>query len=673
MPLARSIVAGLRVRRASAAGASLALLALVCLPAIGIAPTAAADPPLRLYDQVTDNAGVLDDTQKDDIQTAIDDLHNTHKVQLWVVYVTDFDGQDPQAWARATAEKSGPFTARDIVMAVATVEREFALVPQPGLEGLTQSELEDIYDNSVRGDLRESDWSGAAIATAEGLSDALSSSGGDTGTVLLVGGAVVVAGAGGAALYARKRRKDKYGADIEAARTVDPTDTKALAALPIPALDARAKEILVELDNAIRTSSEELELARGEFGDAAARPFVTVFDNAKATLAKAFSIRQKLDDTFPETPDEQRRMLIDLISSCGRADNDLDAVVAEFDGMRNLLINAAERLDALTRDVIDLTTRIPGSGDTLTKLTGEFPAPTLEPIKANVSMAQERLAFADNNITAGRQAITLPAGKQGPAVGAIRAAESAVTQARTLLDAVDRAAGDIRNAIATLPAAIEDARNDIAAAGQLLDHGGQALRDAQNTAEAALRRAEALQDSNPLGAFNEIVAADVELDKLLAAATESKQDFERLAAQLEQALTCAQAQVAAAADFIGTRRGAVGAEPRTRLSEAQRHLDEAQRLRNSDVSNSLVHAQAAADLASRALNSAQSEVSQWESRSASSSSGSTAGAVLGGILIEGMLRGAMSGGRSRGGGHSRGPGSFGGSGSSGRIGVGGRF
>ena len=640
-----------------------ALLALVCLPA-----TATAEKPSRLQNQITDHIAALDTAAKRKTQDALDELYTTHRIRLWVVYVGDFSGQSPQQWAENTS-KASSLGDRDVLLAVAVSDRAYYIDPIGLPKDISDSELEDIDVNKVAPALHDGDWAGAAIAAANGISDAMSTSDSSSTTVLLVGGGAIVAGTGGVLLWSRKRRRDRLEASTKAAREADPTDTTVLAGLPLPALDARAKEILVEMDNALRTSEEELELAKGEFGDVAARPFIDAFAKAKNTLAQAFSIRQRLDDNIPETEEQTRDMLIHLISTIGKADKELDAVVAEFDGMRDLLINASDRLDALTRDIVDLTARIPNSETTLASLTTEFPAPALAPVKDNVSMAQERLTFADKNIGLGRDAVALPAGKQGPAVFAIRTAESAVTQARALLDAVDRAAADIRHAIATLPAALDDARRDIAAAADLVGYGGPELGQSKSAAEAAVSRAEAVKDTNPLGAFNEIVAADVELDNALAAATEQKQNAERLAQQVDQALTAAQSQVAAASDFISTRRGVVDAEARTRLSEAQRQLDDAQRLRASDPSRALAAAQAALGLGARALSAAQSDVSQWESQTRSTQSGGHAGAVLGGILIDSMLRGGLSGSR----GGSFGPGSFGGTSSSRRIGRGGRF
>ena len=56
---------------------------------------------------------------------------------------------------------------------------------------------------------------------------------------------------------------------------------------------------------------------------------------------------------------------------------------------------------------------------------------------------------------------------------------------------------------------------------------------------------------------------------------------------LDQALLTARSTTAAAADFISTRRGAVGPEARTRLAEAQRHLDAAEGMARQDPAAAL--------------------------------------------------------------------------------------
>nr|WP_280432528.1 TPM domain-containing protein [Nocardia brasiliensis] len=608
-------------------------------PTLRGAPWPPAEPPARLDTYVVDPAKVLDQGQLDQVRSAVNQLYADHQVRLWVVYVRDFDGLGSQQWADQTASKSDLGT-RDLLLAIATRDRAYRLAGNAP-SGVSDAELDSLLSREVEPALRDGRWADAGIATADGLNSAMR--GGTDIRVLLLLGGVVVLVIVGLVLYSRKRTRTRARAELAAARQIDPDNTTALAALPVEALDARSREALVEIDNAIRTSGEELELATGEFGATATLPFTTALDHAKTAAAKAFSIRQRLDDDIPETPDEQRTLLVDLIGTVGRADRELDAQVAEFDAMRNLLINAADRLAGLTRDLVELKSRVPAAEAEMSRLTAAHPASVLAPIHDNVTMAGERITFAEQNIDAGRSALTQPVGKQGGAVAAIRAAEAAVGQARTLLDAVENAATDIQQARDGLPAVLDELRRDIASATELSEYGGPELAAATAAAQTALTKAAAAAEADPLDAFHDAVAADTDLDRAIAAATDRKLAAEDLRRRLDRALTDAGTRVRAAADYITTRRGGIDAEARTRLSEAQRNLAAAQQLSPTDPVQALSNAQAAAELGGRALQAAQASVRAWEA-SRPPSGTAQAGAVLGGILIDGLLRGAASGG-----------------------------
>ncbi|WP_228002362.1 TPM domain-containing protein [Nocardia australiensis] len=630
------------------------------------APMAAAEPPLRMDTYVVDSANALDRAQLDETRSAVDQLYADQQVRLWIVYVHDFGGLGPEAWAKRTTTQSG-FSERDLLLAVGTESHDYwfsGALPS----GITDSELDSLLSSRVEPALRGGKWAAAGVAMADGLDSAMRGEGVNF-WALFIGAVVIVVVVGGVVLFFRKRRGDRNQAQLQAARSLDPDNTVALGSLSLDTLHARSREVLVEIDNAIRTSAEELELATGEFGDIAATPFRAALDTAKMAAANAFSIRQQLDDHIPETLDQQRTMLVELIGKAGRADRELDARVAEFDAMRDLLINAPDRLDALTRDLVELTGRAPASDAELARLTATHPPSVLAPIHDNVAMARERVTFAEQNIDAGRAALTRPVGEQGGAVGAIRGAEAAIGQARRLLDAVDNAAANIQQATDGLPAALDELRADIATAKTLATYGGQESAAAIAAAEAAVRQAEAAATTDPLGAFHSAVSADGDLDRANAAATDHKLAAEDLRRRLDRALTDAGSRVDAATNYLTTRRGGVDASARTRLSEAQRNLDAAQQLNATDPAQALTHATSAADMAGRALQEAQASVRAWESSRAPSGT-AQAGAVLGGILIDGLLRGATGGSRS-GGGYR--PGSFGGSSGSRRVGRGGRF
>ncbi len=208
--------------------------------------------------------------------------------------------------------------------------------------------------------------------------------------------------------------------------------------------------MVVEVDNALRTSSNELALAIDEFGEERTAPFTQAVNNAKAALSQAFTVRQQLDDDTPETPVQRRDLLTRVIVSAANADRELESQTEAFEKLRDLVINAPSRLDA-TNPAIRRT---------------HHPH---RPDRAAVGRATQRIRCYGTNFgvrrmsrppksgwhsptaTSARRVIwprKAVSGQQSGLVDAVRAAESALGQARALLDAVDSAASDIRHAVA---------------------------------------------------------------------------------------------------------------------------------------------------------------------------------------------------------------------------------
>ncbi|MGV0745770.1 TPM domain-containing protein [Mycolicibacterium sp. XJ870] len=630
----------------------LPMLLAILMAGLLAAPGALAEPPLRLATQLTDDAGVLSASQRTNVQRALDNLYDQRRIKLWVVFVEDFARQNPVGWAQSTITLSD-FGDDDALLAVATVDRAFAFQVPDTVPNYSSAHNDDLRRNSITPALRRDDWAGAAIAAANGLAAEPESASGTSvswpAMVIAVGAILVLLGL--LWWWSRRRRAKRRKAEFEAAKRVDPTDANALAGVPIEALDELSRSIVVDVDNAVRTSEAELELAVEEFGQKQTEPFTRAVANAKTALAQAFKVRQTLDDAIPEAPLQRRDLLTRVVVSAATADRELDTQSQAFEQLRDLVINAPTRLDAMTQQMVDLTARMNPSEQTLATLHQQFDATALNSVVDNVETAKERLAFADHNITTARQLVSRPAGDQTGLVDSVRAAESALDQARTLLDAIDSAATDINRALAGLPAAITDIQAGIDQANTLLAQANTPQSDQLAAArDAAAKAADAARsngNADPLGTFMRLTAADADLDQLLASVHEQREAAERLARSLEQALFTAQSRIKAVSDFIETRRGSIGPEARTRLAEATRQLQAAEAKRASAPNEAVAHANGASTLAAQAQSLANDDVRSAQ-RSYTSQygggGGSDMGAVLGGILIGNVLRGGFSGG-----------------------------
>ncbi|MEV5072163.1 TPM domain-containing protein [Microbacterium sp. LMI12-1-1.1] len=672
--------------------AALASAAVVAVTAIG-GTAALATPPVTLDPGfVLDDAGVLSPTEEGEAQSRLEQLKSDTGLDLWVVYVDDFtDPAGAADWANQTAEDNG-LGVTQYLLAVATEGRQYYLSGDSA-GPLTQDQLAAIEQQRVQPALAQDDWLGAVDAAADGITDAAgggsgaadsgASGGGSWFTWLLV---IVVVGVGIVLLvmFLRRRRT----------RSAVPGGPSGPPQPSVEELERRASSLLVETDDAIKTSAQELGFAKAQFGDAATTEFEAALATAQQSLDEAFGLKQQLDDATPDSPQDARAWNERIIALCEASNALLDEKAAAFDELRKLEQNAPEALARVQDERTKAAASLDQAAARLQELQSAYAPEALATVIDNPAQARQRLAFADEQLTAAQTAIG--AGDGGEAAVGIRAAEEAVGQATLLEDAIEKLQADLAAGERNATALVAELESDIAAASALPDADGRiasviaATRQQLDAARAQLTGTA----KRPLAALQSLEAANTQIDTLVQGVRDAAAQAERARQMVGQLMMQAQAQVSAAEDYIIARRGAVGAEARTRLAEAGASLARAQALQASDPQQAMQRAQRADQLAGQAIQLAQNDVGAFDSGSGGmfgggsqgggQSGGGMLGAVLGGIVLNSVLSGGRSsggglgglggmlggGGRSSGGGMR--PGSFGGGGTRARRG-GGRF
>ncbi|MGA1837811.1 TPM domain-containing protein [Herbiconiux sp. 11R-BC] len=671
---------------------SLRTLLLAAVAAIGLAllaPASAAvagDPVTLNGRYIVDEVGVLDQSGTARVQDAIDTLATEQGVNLFVVYTDSFTNpSDRQAWAEQVATVN-QFGTNDVLLAVATTDRLYQFSVASDF-ALSDTQLTAIETQDIVPALRQGDWAGAAAGAAEGLGRELAGSGssgstGSTGSTASDGGfgglvwvlaivIIVVVAAIVLILVLRRRRSIDKTVTANAAAQVaaqGPTQKE---------LDRQVGAVLVDLDDAVTTSEEELGFAVAQFGAEAAAPFTAVLGEVKTTLSQAFTLKQKLDDAVPDTEEERRAWSQQIIALCDQAADQLDEQAEAFAALRDLERDPVPALSAATNDLQALTGSGTQARERLAGLTARYDAPALSTVVGGVEQADRLRDFAQQQLEAA--ATAAKEGRAGEAAVQIRAAQQAVVQAQTLMASLVKLESDLAAAGSALAAAIADAQQDLAEVARVQASGTAADPELARLAAAVsveLQRAQTTGPRDPLNARIALEAADAPLDAALLSARGEQERATRLGAQRDRSIAAAQSEIAAAQAYLQTRRGAVGPDARTRLSEAQRHLDLAVSVAISDPESSIREAGMAAQLASRASASAQQDVS-WAQTGGNQGmptggggGGDFTGALLGGII--GGLLGGGGGGRSGGyGGGFGGFGGFGGGGGSSRGGWGG--
>lgn len=670
-------------------GGGVALFVIAFTFLLASAP-AAAEPPFNVPGMITDRAGALSGDDEQRIQQSFDRLTDESGLQMFVVYVETFDGMDGQTWANETATASGLGTD-DILLAVALEDRSFGISVTDELD-LTDDELDDVRQNDIRPALSDEDWAGAAVAGADGYREAATGSGGGSATPWVVGGIAVV-GAGAAGWWVLRRRARAGQAGGVVGPDGQPVDE--LAGLSLDELDKRASGALVEIDDALKTSEQELGFAQAQFGTEATSEFSELLATAKTKVAEAFTLRQRLDDSEPETEQQARAMTRQIIVTCREVSDALDAQAEAFDQLRDLHARVPQVLDETGGRAAEVGQRLPTARAQLEQLALSYPAAALASVSGNPGQAERLLTAAREAVAAGQA--SLQGDDRSAAVAQARAAEDAVAQAAKLLDAVAGAKDELETAAQRIGTAIESVSLDIADAARLAP-SDPAIVAASGVAQQAVTAGRAVTggQGDPLAVLRQLAEAETALDDLLAPVRAAADEAERARAALTETLGRVTSQVQAIADFIETRRGAVGTEARTRLSEAARHLAQGQSLVSSDPAGALDSVRRADELSRQAQQLAEQDVQNWDRQqnAARGGGGDLTSMILGGILINQMGRGGggfgggsgggfggsgggfgRSGGGSGGGfgGGRRSPGSFGGGGTRGRRGGGGRF
>jgi uncharacterized membrane protein YgcG len=157
-----------------------------------LATPAGAQPPSKLTDHITDSSGVLTDSGRAAVSSAIDRLYHDRHIQLWVVYVDNFNRFKPENWADKARSESG-MGDNDVLLAVATNTKLYAFtVPPKAAQDLTPAELNSLQSNKIEPAIGAKDWSGAAVAAADGLNKSASSASSSKRIWLLIGIGVIV-------------------------------------------------------------------------------------------------------------------------------------------------------------------------------------------------------------------------------------------------------------------------------------------------------------------------------------------------------------------------------------------------------------------------------------------------------------------------------------------------
>jgi len=639
--------------------ARLAAATITALLVLAPATAARATAPVGLDGAyVLDDADALTSSQQSDVEQAVQDLYSETKTQLYVVFVPEFtDPTDHGAWGDAVMSKN-QIQNDSILLSIAVDERNYD-VQQTNETSISSGDVESAVNDDLLPKLKADDWAGAATAFANGLAQTQQPPNLTWLWILLL---VVVVAIVVIVLVIRTRNKRKTAAATKAQQA------------SLADLERTAGAALVTIDDELRTAEQEVGFATAQFGPDAAKPFADAVATAQKNVRKAFTFQQQLDDEIPDSPQQRADWSNQIIAICEQAHAAIEEQTDSFDKLRSLEDGVEAAAVSLGEAVRAAPATVTEAAASLERIRSTYSGRTLATVADSVDQARQVLEYATERSQAADAAIS--SGDKGQAVVAVRDAQHALAQVQQLSASATGAEASFREATARVDAMRLDIEGDVAAA-RAMKTGGPDLASAVVTAETVLR--ERLDPKDPIAAVDALTQANTAIDAALASARGAEEQNQRAMQALDAALRDARTRISQAREFISLRRGGVGPTARTRLSEAERALDDAVQLATTDPQRALQAARAAEQYAAAAMDEAGNDMGGWPGAGGGGGgNGAQLGGLVTGIILGGLLGGrggSYGGGSFGGGGFGGGGGGFGGGGGGGGGGFsgGGRF
>ncbi|MDD7465715.1 MAG: TPM domain-containing protein [Actinomycetaceae bacterium] len=617
--------------------AALLFVAVVTAAAVVGTPTVAhAEEPMELTSNFEDHADVV----KDDAATlaAVEEVPGK---DLWVVMVNNFSGTEAHAWAKRTTQLSG-LQKYDGLVAISVEGSEIGY--EAGGTGITKNLLEKaLSDKRVADAFRAGDWDKGVRQIASNVKTLLQGGSIESKAPLYV--LFVLALAVGVVLIVivRRNAKRKAQADAESLRK----------------LATRASSELVQVDDAVRSASAELEFARAEFGLQATQEFAASLEQAKENMQRAFSLRTLLGDEHPETPAQQRQMNTQILQLADSTRKELQAQEKGFSELRNLAARVEEKVAQLETRRSEIAHQLPLAQAKLDNLALSYPTSMFHSLNSYPEQVEKLLEGVQTSLTQAREQIAR--NDRNSAVGYAKLAEGTLDNAARMVARIDSAPQLIEQAQAQLTANIQSLSSDVADA-QRLGAGDHAIASAQRAAQEALEAARSSAGQDLLALNERLESAEANLDRALTGVREQEQVAIKQAQAINAAKASAQARIDEAEGFINSYRSGIGPDARTYLARARTQF--AQALSAPPPQQEQLF-RSAATLAKQALTAAEKSIER-DHRGQSGDSGM--GSFLAGMVISSVLNGTN---RGSGGGFSGGSfgGGFGGGSGGGRIGF----
>lgn len=415
-------------------------------------------------------------------------------------------------------------------------------------------------------------------------------------------------------------------------------------------LARRAETSLVAADERIRTATDELAFAEAELGASLTKDLKTALDAVRTHLREAFQLHQLNHDEIPDTDEELRTRNARIVQLCEWAEDLLDEKTAALADSIARVRRAPEVRAKVRSDAEALTARLPQARSIVERLATRYADSAVHQIQNSANEAEQLIAFAKHgaDVAERRRA----AQQNEEANLALETATEAIRRVGALLDAVEDFEIEALRAESTLAEVVADSRGDIIAArtAPKVPAVTSATADLEKALDAL---SPAGSRNDPFAELTQLRSANTALDDAIAKAQYRIQNPLPSISQVQHSLDDADRQLGVARGLISGHRGWIGADARTRLSEAERlridipELIQAEATREQALNGSRRVAQLAAEalqLAQHDIDSARPQQQGWADNGwggggRRGGGGDLMGGIMGGLVIGSILDG----------------------------------
>ncbi|PWD49371.1 hypothetical protein C8046_00155 [Serinibacter arcticus] len=372
-------------------------------------------------------------------------------------------------------------------------------------------------------------------------------------------------------------------------------------------LAQRAGRALVEADERLRLTTDELGFAVAELGEAATADLRDAVESVRTHLGEAFRLHQLNTDHIPDTPEELRERNARIVQLADWAQDLLDARTADLERAVSKVREAPAVVENVRSEATRIRGQVPHAHETVTRLGERYSSGAVRQVADNAAEAEQLISFAEHSLDVAAR--RRDSGNNAAATVALEAATEGIRRSATLLEAVETFEIEALRAESTLAAVVADSRGDLIAVRDV-----PATPDVTRAAaelEAALAALPAAgTPSDPFGNLSRLREANTALDRAVDVARERAARPVPGRDQLAHAIDDAERQLAVARDVIAGHRGYIGADARTRLAEAERTLTDVHRCGSDDDSREQAFglARRSATLAAQALDLARQDI-----------------------------------------------------------------